>query len=213
MRRQTNIRSVSDWFFQATQKQSATSAENQVPAPEKSSKKRKSTDDASEPATKKGKSTKKEEKKGVPSVEGIHLDGEEEDAAPVYETASGMRRAMTTFFKRPGVSQKAFAQAISDAAGFTVSTNSVANFRSKGKGKAGGAGAVDGADSKAFYAAWCYFEKLRILEGGKKSKHRLEMEKAWGAQGMSRDGLNKRVIMLAGQSVSYDLLGRMDIHH
>ena len=147
----------------------------------------------------------------MPSVEGIHLGGEETEKVPIYETPSGIRRATTAFFKRTGASQKAFAQAISAAAGFDVSTSSLANFRSKGKGKPRGAGTVEGANSKAFYAVWCYFEKLRILEGGKKSEHRLEMEKAWGAKGMERHGL-KPVIMLKGQKRSFDRLGREDVH-
>jgi hypothetical protein len=34
-----------------------------------------------------------------------------------------------------------------------------------------------------FYAAYVFFEKLRLAEGKQKSKHRLEMEEIWGGKG------------------------------
>lgn len=33
------------------------------------------------------------------------------------------------------------------------------------------------------YASYVYFEKKRIAEGEKKSKHRFGMEETWGAEG------------------------------
>lgn len=34
-----------------------------------------------------------------------------------------------------------------------------------------------------FYAAYVYFEKVRLAEGKPKSKHRLKMEEIWGDKG------------------------------
>ena len=69
---------------------------------------------------------------------------------------------------------------------------------------------VDGADSPAFYAAWVYFEKERLVVGGKKSKHREEMEGAWGKKGMSRHGL-KPIWAHASEVIEYDKYGRLVI--
>jgi hypothetical protein len=44
-----------------------------------------------------------------------------------------------------------------------------------------------GATSAVFYAAYVYFEKLRVKEGKDKSKTRKDMEGIWGAKGMRRD--------------------------
>ena len=43
-----------------------------------------------------------------------------------------------------------------------------------------------GAKNAVFYAAYVYFEKMRVKEGKGKTKHREEMEKVWGKNGMSR---------------------------
>jgi hypothetical protein len=34
-----------------------------------------------------------------------------------------------------------------------------------------------------FYAAYVFFEKVRLAEGKPKSKHRVEMEEIWGGKG------------------------------
>ncbi|KAL1304694.1 hypothetical protein AAFC00_003646 [Neodothiora populina] len=40
-----------------------------------------------------------------------------------------------------------------------------------------------GNTNSVFYAACVFFEKIRVKEGKPKSKHRQEMEAAWGDQG------------------------------
>ena len=40
-----------------------------------------------------------------------------------------------------------------------------------------------GASHNVFYGAYVFFEKVRIAEGKPKTKHRLDMEAAWGADG------------------------------
>lgn len=40
-----------------------------------------------------------------------------------------------------------------------------------------------GNTSCVFYAAYVFFEKLRIVESKPKSKHREEMESIWGGKG------------------------------
>ena len=44
-------------------------------------------------------------------------------------------------------------------------------------------GPMAGASHNVFYGAYVFFEKVRIAEGKPKTKHRLDMEAAWGAYG------------------------------
>lgn len=44
-------------------------------------------------------------------------------------------------------------------------------------------GADTGNTSCVFYAAYVFFEKLRVQEGKPKSKHREEMEAIWASKG------------------------------
>lgn len=40
-----------------------------------------------------------------------------------------------------------------------------------------------GCSSSLFYAAYVFFEKLRIAQGQPKSQHRIDMETIWASQG------------------------------
>ena len=61
---------------------------------------------------------------------------------------------------------------------------------------------MDGADSRAFYAALVYFEKLWIKEGGKKSAQREQMERIG----------NKPLTLHFLETASYDRFGRLLIN-
>ena len=172
-----------------------------------------STDDKGSNATG-GKSTKKEavskhgkDKNNLVDVSSMWLDREEDEEVPIYATATDIRRELTALLQTPGVSAAGLCRTLSAVSGTSVSAGRLNTFRNKGK-KGGGSASVDGADSPVFYAAYVYLEKVRVLTGGKKSKHRLEMEEAWGEDGMCRRGLQTYIIM-AGQSLEYDRLGRM----
>lgn len=142
---------------------------------------------------------------GLIDVSAVYLDGEEDECVPVYATAADIRRQLTALIAMPGVTQAGICRSISAYSGTPVTAAQLSSFRAKGK--KGGA-SVHGADSPAFYAAYVYFEKLRVLQGGKKSKHRLDMEDAWGQVGMSGRGL-KPMWSICGQSLTYDSLGRL----
>lgn len=139
-------------------------------------------------------------------VSTIYLEDEEDSDVPIYATATDIRRELTTLLQTPGISAAGLCRTLSAASGLTISTTRLTTFRNKGK--KGGA-SVDGADSPVFYAAWVYLEKVRLLTGGRKSKHRLEMEEAWGEDGMSRRGLQTVVVTADTMSLEYDRLGRM----
>ena len=138
-------------------------------------------------------------------VSSVYLDDEEYEEVPIYATATDIRRELTTLLQTPGVSTAGLCRTLSAASGVNISAQRLNTFRNKGKK---GAATVDGTDSPVFYAAYVYVEKVRVLTGGKKSKHRLEMEEAWGDDGMSREGLQKYV-SLAHSTFDYDRLGRM----
>ncbi|KAF2091561.1 hypothetical protein K490DRAFT_20491, partial [Saccharata proteae CBS 121410] len=111
----------------------------------------------------------------------IILEGEERDAVPVYETCDMIRRKIDQCLKQPGLTQTAFCRDMKAA--FHGSTTArrvtqaqLSSFRGKN-------GYDAGNTSTAFYAAYCYFEKLRIKEGKPKSKDRLKMEELWSREG------------------------------
>ncbi|MCJ1327531.1 hypothetical protein MMC10_004201 [Thelotrema lepadinum] len=208
-----------------TSKQTAKSSKaqvgNQAPTEQKTTKKRKSTESDTAPVTKKAKSTAsttkesgnkvKDVKKdsGLVDISDVHLDGENNDAVPMYETPADVRRHMTTFFDNSKVSQKAFVEAISAASNTACSVSQLSTFRKKG-GKRGST-SVDGADSRVFYAAWVYFEKIRIKNGDKKNAHRMQMEKIWGDKGKERIG-NKPLILHSSETARYDKFGQLSIN-
>lgn len=119
-------------------------------------------------------------------LDGIHLDGEETDSVPVFETCDVVRRKITAHLKGPGVTQAQFCRdmhAQLRAPGCkSIQSKMLNDFRGK-------KGPLAGCTSSVYYAAYVYFERMRIAEGKPKSKHRLEMEEIhpWGAE-RERDG-------------------------
>jgi hypothetical protein len=113
-------------------------------------------------------------------VSGIHLDGEEEAAVEVYDTCDGVRRKIRTHLRDPDVTQASFLRDLAKT--YPASMNkkfqakSLTDFLSKSGPNAGNTGSV-------FYAAYVFFEKLRIRDGKPKTKFRQEMEDVWGHEG------------------------------
>ena len=115
----------------------------------------------------------------------ITLDGEDSHSVPIYDTCQIIRSKITGIlgknnhltsnaipreFLKDGKPKpyniKTFCEAIGG-----VNSNSYRRFM-KTKGVMGG------AENGTFYGAYCFFEKKRLFEGGKKTAARLSCEKA-----------------------------------
>ncbi|KAL3454195.1 hypothetical protein BJX65DRAFT_301981 [Aspergillus insuetus] len=100
-----------------------------------------------------------------------------EDDMPIFDTCDGVRRKIRGHLKESGWSQATFAREISKApfkkdSGGSISTSAVAQFLKKSGPRAGNS-------SMAFYAAYLYFEKLRVKDEKPKTEFREEMEDIW----------------------------------
>lgn len=63
-----------------------------------------------------------------------------------------------------------------------------------------------------FYAAWVYFEKLRIKEGKEKTEKRQKMEKIWGKKGFRRmNGNNMALTLQQGKNWTMNDYGQVEI--
>lgn len=146
------------------------------------------------------------------NVSGIHLEGEENDAVPVFETCDMIRRKIDRHLKEPGVTQASFCRDLlsmyhSDAAPKHINSKYLSTFRGK-------KGYDKGNTSVVFYAAYCFFEKLRIKEGKLKSKDRLKMEELWAERGgfdTKKQSHNKGLFMTAGEGLKKDKYGQFTI--
>jgi hypothetical protein len=95
----------------------------------------------------------------------IKLEGEDEDGGvPVYDTCGEVRRKIRLLQKTPGWKVTQWLRNIGD-----INNNSYSRFM-KESAKQGGAG------NGTYYAAYVYFEKIRVLERKKKTATRLENE-------------------------------------
>ena len=118
---------------------------------------------------------------GVEDVSDIHLDGEEADKVPVYDTCDEVRRKLTAYLRREGVTQAALLRVLhAELRGgkktSRLQSSQLARFLQM-------KGANTGNTSALFYASYVYFEKLRVKQGKPKSKHREEMERIWRKDG------------------------------
>lgn len=145
-----------------------------LPMANSGSKKQK-TDGADESGSK---GASKDTATGAADLADIHLPGEEEDAVEVYDTCDEVRKKINAYMKKPGVTQAQFCRDLS--AMYTKPTKITAPQLAKFRGKKG---PNAGNTAVTFYAAYCFFEKLRLKEGKPKSKFRLEMEDVWVKRG------------------------------
>ncbi|OJD31760.1 calcineurin is a calcium-dependent [Diplodia corticola] len=108
----------------------------------------------------------------------IHLVGEEDDTVEIYDTCDEIRKKLDAHLKKPGVTQAQLCRDLSAmyTAPTKIAPGQLSNFRSK-------KGPNVGNTANIFYAAYCFFEKLRLKEGKPKSKHREEMEAIWSQRG------------------------------
>lgn len=145
---------------------------------------------ASAATQKKAKTSKARLDNANADLSSIHLDGEERDSAPVFETCDVVRRKITAHLKTPGLTQAQFCRDLHAQLKMpgckSIQSKMLADFRKK-------KGPMAGCTSSVYYAAYVYFEKRRLAEGKPKSKHRLEMEKIYprGAE-RERDASHQR---------------------
>ncbi|KAK4647995.1 uncharacterized protein QC761_106230 [Podospora bellae-mahoneyi] len=122
----------------------------------------------------------------VPDISGIHLEGQETDSVPVYDSCDEIRRKIDLHLKKDGVTQASFHRDIyaqlrgPSKPGKCFQSVQLQRFR-------GMKGSNCGAKSALYYGTYVFFEKIRIKEGKPKTKHRLEMEALWGAAGADRE--------------------------
>lgn len=121
----------------------------------------------------------------VPDISGVHLPGEETDAVPVHDTCDVVRDKIDGHLAAHKVTQAQFCREIyahglrSPTRCKGIQPRQLADFRRRD-------GSNAGATSSVFYAAYVYFEKLRLARNQPKSEHRLEMERRWP------DGLDRK---------------------
>lgn len=116
-------------------------------------------------------------------VEGMRLDGDEEDRVPVYDSCDDVRRKIEAHLKLPSVTQAKFLRALGKQYRMVedkkIQSKQLSDFRSK-------TGPYAGNTSAVYYGAYCYFEKLRIKEGKGKTEKREDNEAAH-PNGFDRD--------------------------
>lgn len=105
-------------------------------------------------------------------VSGVSLDGEALDEVRVFDDCNEVRRKINAHLKEPGITAAGFcremAKFFSDA-DKKIQSKQLNDFLKK-KGEA------SGAESAVYYGGYVFFEKLRIKNGTKKGKKRLESE-------------------------------------
>ncbi|KAL3456999.1 hypothetical protein BJX64DRAFT_293509 [Aspergillus heterothallicus] len=84
-----------------------------------------------------------------------------------------------------------------------LQTTTLTSFMSK-------KGAKDGNQTMIFYAAYAFFEKLRIRNRKRNTQFREEMEDVWGVDGFDRvTGSNATYIVKVGTELYTDEYGRV----
>ena len=118
----------------------------------------------------------------------VHLSGEEHDDIRVYDTCDEVRRKVSAYLKRTGATRAQFcrtlhAQFNSRSAPASIQSSQLSRFRnSKGPNTRN--------TSSVYYAAYVFFEKLRIKAGRPKSRQRMDMERIW-PNGVDRKRIHK----------------------
>ncbi|KAF5878055.1 uncharacterized protein Bfra_000222 [Botrytis fragariae] len=109
-------------------------------------------------------------------IANIGLDDDEDEeygAIEVYDTCDSLREKIREYLDQTSVSQAAFCRALSKSLDDQkVTPAQLKSFMSKN-------GPKSGNTSLAFYAGYCFMEKVRLFEKREKSEFRLEMEDIW----------------------------------
>jgi hypothetical protein len=109
-------------------------------------------------------------------ISAVELDGEETDSVDVYDSCDEVRKKISAHLQTPGLTQAQFCRdlyaQLHAPSCKSIQSKQLNDFRAK-------RGARDGCTSSVYYAAYVYFEKLRLAQGKPMSKHRKEMESIW----------------------------------
>ncbi|KAK8094328.1 hypothetical protein PG997_001013 [Apiospora hydei] len=110
----------------------------------------------------------------LPDITEIHLDGEEDDAVPIYDTCDEVRRKISAHLRKtPGLTEAEFRRTLfaqlHKSKGKGIQSKQLSDFQCARGSRAG-------IQSCVYYAAYVYFEKLRLARGQPESEHREIME-------------------------------------
>ncbi|KAK8131031.1 hypothetical protein PG984_007469 [Apiospora sp. TS-2023a] len=144
-----------------------------------------------------------------PDLSRIHLEVGDDGLVPVFDTCDEVRLKINEHMKNtPGLTAAQFCRDLYvhlRGTKFTgLQSKQLNDFKAKEGPRAG-------CSSSLFYAAYVFFEKLRIAQGQPKSQHRITMETIWASQGGfdlkndGRHGLN----IPAGKTPVMDEFGRI----
>ncbi|RMY37887.1 hypothetical protein D0864_16456, partial [Hortaea werneckii] len=112
----------------------------------------------------------------------IHLEGEETEETPIFETCNDIRRHLNDTLKH--TTQANLARQLDAIC--PESNVSVRHLKKLLEFK----GVQGGAHSPSFYAAYVYYEKIRIRQNKNKGKKRQTMEEIWGGKRANSAFLN-----------------------
>jgi hypothetical protein len=111
-----------------------------------------------------------------------HQTGEETDSVEIYDSCDEIRKKIAAHLRKPNNTAAQLCRDLlaqyhtAERKPPQIQSGQLTKFR-------GYKGADTGNTSCVFYAAYVFFEKIRLAEGKPKSKHRLEMEEIWGGKG------------------------------
>ncbi|OWZ01170.1 hypothetical protein PHMEG_00027503 [Phytophthora megakarya] len=157
----------------------------------KMDKKKQKANDKKRKATEQRETKAKKKKDGLDllkHIEETELEDEGENGfPPVYDDCDEIRKKVSEFLGEKIVTQAAFLKTLGN-----VSTNSLRSFLSMKRG------AGSGAANVVYRTAYVFFEKKRILEGGEKTKKRLDNEARQGPDGFElRHDDGKRYLLFS----------------
>ncbi|MCJ1251560.1 hypothetical protein MMC30_008795 [Trapelia coarctata] len=111
------------------------------------------------------KKVKKADEDKKMDVSDIHLDGEDTESVEVYYTCDEVRRKIAVYLREEGVTKAGFLRELRSMfpEPKPLQSKQLQDFQSK-------SGPLAGNTSRVYYAAYVFFEKLRLKQGKKKSK-------------------------------------------
>ncbi|KAH7323458.1 hypothetical protein BKA65DRAFT_435342 [Rhexocercosporidium sp. MPI-PUGE-AT-0058] len=153
---------------------------------------------------------KKKAKTAAPAINGdlnaIQLEGEADVSVPVFDSCDEIRKKIRAYLAASNGTQAEFLREIAKPYhdGRKIQSKVLNDFLGK-------KGPCAGNTSAVFYGAYVFFEKMRIRDGKPKSKHRLDMEKAYPGKGMDTKRRQDFVTCMAGEKPYLDSLGQIHI--
>jgi hypothetical protein len=121
----------------------------------------------------------------------------------IATTCDDIRKKINAHLRAASITNIGFVRQIAET--FPHPTDLAARLLTAFLGKKG---PKNGADSPIYYAAYVYFEKLRIKNKKAKSKKREEMEEIWDPYGVERRKQPQSIILFAGEKWHIDEYGQ-----